>query len=196
MTCGALLCTQARSLADDGLTVIAGKIYEEVLKEEPTDAEALLGMGLLLYHEDKRRAVTWIRRAVHVDPGDAARWSQLATACYKGGFFADAAHAFRMAVVLAPAATESWLGLGDILDGHGDGAPAAAAYRNATSVSMEQSKAHFRVPSVILANRPPLWVETLSRIADHPATFAMAPPPSEPQYAVPRRATAGFPGMA
>jgi tetratricopeptide (TPR) repeat protein len=173
MARGALPCTQARSLAEDGLTVIAGKIYEEVLKEDPVEPDALLGMGLLLYHEDAARAITWIRRAVTVDPVAACRWSQLGTALDKSGNSLLADRAFRMAVILDPAATESWLGLGDSLADRGKPKQAAAAYRCASVLSYTQSEAHFRLPSLIMANKPPLRVGTRARIAEHSAKSAL-----------------------
>ena len=172
MARGALLCTQARLLANDGLTVIAGKIYEEVLKEDPTESDALLGMGLLLYHEDAARAITWIRRAANVEPTDASRWSQLGTAFYKYGDFPAAIDAFRRAIILDPGATESWLALGDILVARRDAVPAALAYHCATGLSPTQSDAHFRLPSVIMANKPPLRVDALSQLADRSAKTA------------------------
>jgi tetratricopeptide (TPR) repeat protein len=124
----------------------ASLAYQEALKTAPAFAEALNGLGSVLFRQGKRaEAVTRFQAAIAADPGMKLAYFNLGYAARKTGDFAVAAQAYETYVKLEPADADGYFGLGE-------------AYRN-------QAKAELAVRAyetyVTLETRPSeqAWVE-------------------------------------
>lgn len=110
--------------------------YQEALKATPNFAEALNGLGSVLFRQGKRaEAVTKFQAAIAADPGLKLAYFNLGYAARKNGDFAVAAQAYETYVKLDPSDADGYFGLGESYRGQGKVEPAVHAYE--TYVSLE-----------------------------------------------------------
>jgi tetratricopeptide (TPR) repeat protein len=110
--------------------------YQEALKASPNFAEALNGLGSVLFRQGKRaEAVTKFQAAIAADPGMKLAYFNLGYAARKNGDFAVAANAYETYVKLDPTDADGYFGLGESYRSLGKADPAVRAYE--TYVSLE-----------------------------------------------------------
>jgi tetratricopeptide (TPR) repeat protein len=110
--------------------------YQEALKASPNFAEALNGLGSVLFRQGKRaEAVTKFQAAIAADPGMKLAYFNLGYAARKNGDFAVAAQAYETYVKLDPTDADGYFGLGESYRSLGKAEPAVRAYE--TYVSLE-----------------------------------------------------------
>ncbi len=89
--------------------------FEKELETDPNDFEANLHMGTLLrLDQDYDRALTYLRRAVAVRPGDLASQYQLALVTLAKGHTEDAREQLEAVVKAAPNFTEAHVSLATV----------------------------------------------------------------------------------
>jgi tetratricopeptide (TPR) repeat protein len=110
--------------------------YQEALKTAPNFAEALNGLGSVLFRQGKRaEAVTKFQAAIAADPGMKLAYFNLGYAARKNGDFAIAAQAYETYVKLDPTDADGHFGLAESYRSQGKVEPAVHAYE--TYVSLE-----------------------------------------------------------
>jgi tetratricopeptide (TPR) repeat protein len=110
--------------------------YQEALKATPNFAEALNGLGSVLFRQGKRaEALAKFQAAIAADPGMKLAYFNLGYAARKNGDFAVAAQAYETYVKLDPSDADGYFGLGESYRGQGKAEPALHAYE--TYVSLE-----------------------------------------------------------
>ena len=110
--------------------------YQEALKASPNFAEALNGLGSVLFRQGKRaEAMTKFQAAIAVDPGMKLAYFNLGYAARKNGDFAVAAQAYETYVKLEPTDADGYFGLGESYRSQGKAEPAVRAYE--TYVKLE-----------------------------------------------------------
>jgi tetratricopeptide (TPR) repeat protein len=110
--------------------------YQEALKTAPNFAEALNGLGSVLFRQGKRaEAVTKFQAAIAADPGMKLAYFNLGYAARKNGDFAIAAQAYETYVKLDPTDADGHFGLAESYRSQGKVEPAVRAYE--TYVSLE-----------------------------------------------------------
>jgi tetratricopeptide (TPR) repeat protein len=103
--------------------------YQEALKGSPNFAEALNGLGSVLFRQGKRaEAVTKFQAAIAADPGMKLAYFNLGYAARKTGDFAIAAQAYETYVKLDPTDADGYFGLGESYRGQGQAEPAVRAF--------------------------------------------------------------------
>jgi tetratricopeptide (TPR) repeat protein len=137
--------------------------YQEALKTAPAYAEALNGLGSVLFRQGKRaEAVTKFQAAIAADPGMKLAYFNLGYAARKNGDFAVAAQAYETYVKLDPSDADGHFGLAESYRNQGKAEPAVRAYE--TYVSLETRPSEQR------------WVEKAKEyIAQLKAQLAAAP---------------------
>ncbi len=140
--------------------------YQEALRTAPSYAEALNGLGSVLFRQGKRaEAVTKFQAAIAADPGMKLAYFNLGYAARKNGDFAIAAQAYETYVKLDPADADGHFGLAEAYRNQGKVEPAVRAYE--TYVSLETRPSEQR------------WVEKAKEyIAQLKAQKPAAPAPS------------------
>jgi predicted O-linked N-acetylglucosamine transferase (SPINDLY family) len=110
----------------------ARSLYREILEEAPTHATALLRGGLLELQDARpEMALALIGRAAAIAPGESRHQVGLGQALQALGRFADAAAAYRRALVTDPHNAELQFALGTALQAQGNYPEAANAYEQA-----------------------------------------------------------------
>jgi tetratricopeptide (TPR) repeat protein len=110
--------------------------YQEALKSAPAYAEALNGLGSVLFRQGKRaEAVTKFQAAIAADPGMKLAYFNLGYAARKNGDFAVAAQAYETYVKLDPTDADGHFGLAESYRSQGKANAAVRAYE--TYVSLE-----------------------------------------------------------
>jgi tetratricopeptide (TPR) repeat protein len=107
----------------------AARVYGDVLREDPLDADALWRLGVVRWAEGRAdEAVASWRRALEVKPDHARAMSDLAIALYQRGDVAGAEQLWLRAVQVDPRAAGAWLALGNLYARRGDQARAKEAW--------------------------------------------------------------------
>jgi tetratricopeptide (TPR) repeat protein len=161
--------------------------YQEALKATPNFAEALNGLGSVLFRQGKRaEAMTKFQSAIAADPGMKLAYFNLGYAARKNGDFAVAAQAYETYVKLDPTDADGYFGLGEAYRGQGKTDPAVRAYE--TYVSLETRPSEQR------------WVEkakeSIAQLKAQQATAAAASTVAAGSVSVPMGGAASAPGAS
>jgi tetratricopeptide (TPR) repeat protein len=122
----------ARLLASDMVETLnsSQRDLELRLRSAPDDAEALLGLGVLLCRKGLwSAAVAQLRRAAELAPGEAEAWSRLGETLNRLDDLDGARAAYERAVALDAAHPRALYGLGVVFDRLSRPAEATAMYR-------------------------------------------------------------------
>jgi len=115
-----------------GDRALAERLYGEALTQNPNDATALQGLGVLRFEQGRKaEALALLGRAAALAPGNAGIRRNHAAALAVVERFADAAEEYRAALAIEPDAATDWGRLGSVLaelDRHDE---AIAAYQAA-----------------------------------------------------------------
>ena len=121
----------------------AGRLYAQILGEQPNHAGAWHLLGVLAHQQgDNARAVELIGRAVALRADDADFHANLAEAYRALGQYERAAEACRTALRLRPGFPETLANLGLALHGLGRHAEAAESFREALRLRPDFASAH------------------------------------------------------
>ncbi|MGO8970315.1 MAG: tetratricopeptide repeat protein [Myxococcaceae bacterium] len=144
----------------------AAAAYQEALQASPRFAEALNGLGSVLFRQGKRaEAVQKFQAAIAADPGLKLAYFNLGYAARKNGDFAVAAGAYETYLKLDPTDADGYFGLAEAYRSQGKAEPAVRAYQ--TYLTLESRPSEQR------------WVEKAKEsIAQLKAQLAAAPAPA------------------
>jgi tetratricopeptide (TPR) repeat protein len=119
----------------------AALAYQEALKATPGYAEALNGLGSVLFRQGKRaEAMAKFQAAISADPGLKLAYFNLGYAARKNGDFAVAAQAYETYVKLDPSDADGYFGLGEACRNQGQIEPALRAYQTYLSLENRPSE--------------------------------------------------------
>jgi len=117
--------------------------YEEAARRDPTSLIALQRLGFA------SRSVDVLKRALGVDPTDAASWHQLGLAYLEQGARTDALSAFQRAIELDPDLSEAQNSLGGFWLESGNSRLAENAFREAIRIRPDYAEAHSNLANVL-----------------------------------------------
>ncbi len=158
--------------------------YQEALRGAPKFAEALTGLGSVLFRQGKHtEAVAKFQAAIAADPSLKLAYFNLGYAARKNGDFAVAARAYEKYLAIDPTDADAYFGLGEAYRGQGKAEPAVRAYQQYLSLQsrpseqrwVEQAKQYVAQLKAQLAAAalPPV---PSSSLAHAPATQSAATP--------------------
>jgi tetratricopeptide (TPR) repeat protein len=129
----------------------AKAVYIQVLKVNPTQADALHLLGLLAHQVGQHRiAVETISRAVEIEPDIALYRSSLGNALKALGRLDEALETYTIAIRLKPDFAEGHYNLGTALLALGRIEDAAAAYGSAIDLNPDFAEAHYNLGIILL----------------------------------------------
>jgi tetratricopeptide (TPR) repeat protein len=142
---------------------LAEQKAEESVRKDPSDADALLNLGLArLRVERVDDAIAAFRQAAALAPSLAAAQSDLAYAFWMRGQYQDALQAARTALLLDPrdAAAHRYAGRLLLMEG-GDRKEAIAHLEKAAQLNPEETDAHFDLLMAyrVAGNLPNAWAQ-------------------------------------
>ena len=108
--------------------------YSRVLRQNPDDARALYGLGLLSYHSGaKDRGIQYLARSLECAPGNGRAWITLGSMYVETGRTTEAKNAYGRATQVAPELSDAWYNVGICLKREGDFDGAIAQLRRAVA---------------------------------------------------------------
>jgi tetratricopeptide (TPR) repeat protein len=129
----------------------AKAVYIQVLKVNPSQADALHLLGLIAHQVGQNRiAVETIGRAVELEPKIALFHCSLGNALKASGSLDEAMDAYRSAIRLKPDFAESHYNLGTVLAALGRMEDAAEAYGRAIGLNPDFGEAHYSLGTIRL----------------------------------------------
>ncbi len=118
--------------------------YRDILKRDPSHADALHLLGVLLGQRGRHdEAVATIRQAIALRDTDWAFHSNLANVLQEQGRFDDAAREYRRAIELAPGQVDLYVNLGTALQAARKAEEAAECYRSALRINPHHAIAYY-----------------------------------------------------
>jgi predicted TPR repeat methyltransferase len=108
--------------------------YGWVLRQNPNDARALYGLGLLSYHSGAQdKGIQYLCRSLEFAPGNGRAWITLGSMYVETGRPAEAKGAYGRATQVAPELSDGWYNVGICLKREGDFDGAIAQLRRAVA---------------------------------------------------------------
>jgi len=153
----------------------AGRIYQDVIRREPRNAEALHYLGLLLYQTGQfEPAAKEIARAIAIEPGVAAMHSNRGAALAALRRFAEAVDSYDAAIALQPGFAEAHANRANALRALHRLEEAVAGYDRALTLNADHAAAHAgRGAALRMLKRP------LDALASLERALALAPDQAE-----------------
>jgi tetratricopeptide (TPR) repeat protein len=148
--------------------------YQAMLRAEPTQSEAMYGLGgIALRRRQYLQAIVWFRQAVALPSATAAMYNNLGAAYRASGQRAEAEASFRQALRVEPNHAEAYCNLGDLLREQGKLQEAIARYQLAALARPTFVDAHLRLGVALReAGDSPQAIDQLQQAArirpDHP----------------------------
>lgn len=141
---------QAIALHRAGRLDEADKLYQELLKSIPDQADALNLSGLISFQQGKAaRAIVLLNRAVAARPKFADALNHLGMAQRKLGQTPEALKSFAQSVEAEPGNAEAHNNLGNARKDMGDLEGAATAYRQAVSLAPHAAEPRYNLGNVL-----------------------------------------------
>jgi len=129
----------------------AKTLYQQILKSDPGQPDALHLLGLIEHQQDQsERALGHVRQAIRARPEDAVFHFNLANMLQDLGQLDDAIGSFRQALALQPDVA-GFIGLGTALRGQNRLDEAIDCYRQAIVRQPDCAEAHYNLANVLLA---------------------------------------------
>ncbi len=133
---------RAFALHRDGRLSEAQLIYQAVVNEDPAHFDALHMLGIVAHQmRESRLAVTWIDRAIAVNPSDATTHYNRGLALAALQKFGDATASYGRAITLNPNYAEAYCSRGAALQTQGQIAEALSDYHKATTLNPNYANA-------------------------------------------------------
>ena len=127
----------------------AKALYQQILQESPSHADALHFLGVIAHQEKNNElAVELIGKAIHANPSSLMHYN-LGLALKAQGNFDAAAESYRMALSLQPDYAEAHYNLGNVLQEQGELDMAVTCYRRAISCRPDYARAHCNLGNVL-----------------------------------------------
>jgi predicted TPR repeat methyltransferase len=136
------LLREAIAAHNAGRLTQAEVAYSRVLRQQPNEARALYGLGLLSYHSGSHdKGIQYLLRSLQSAPRDGRAWITLGSMYSETGRPTEAKEAYRRATEVAPDLSDGWYNVGICLKREGDLDAAAQQLRRAIACPIPYSKA-------------------------------------------------------
>jgi protein O-GlcNAc transferase len=140
------LFSKAQSYRADGDSNKALAILQEIVRRDPSNAEAFSNIGLLFYEmHDYESAIESYRQSISINPGLAEVHCNLGTALLSKRAFDKAEQAFKNALNLKKNFLVAILGIGSAKQASGDLEGARGYFIEALRIKPDDATAHFRL---------------------------------------------------
>ena len=137
---------QAKALHQQGQLREAVRLYQEILKDDPTCADALHSLGVAaLQAAQPGQAAKLIKQALDVQPDEAGYWGHFGIALTQLNRLDDAIAAYKRAIELNPRNAEALSNLGNTLQRQGRLDQAIQVYRLAMKVAPRYAQAAYNL---------------------------------------------------
>jgi Flp pilus assembly protein TadD/SAM-dependent methyltransferase len=144
------LLDTALGLHKAGKLPAAKRIYEQILSQNPTHADALHFLGMLAYQTGRPRdAAALIRKAIASKPDVASYHNNLGKVLEEGGGLEAALASYREAARLEPSDADTRFNVGIVLQKLGRLGDAEASYRTALSARPNDAECHYNLANVL-----------------------------------------------
>ncbi len=128
----------------------AKEIYEQILSQNPTHADALHFLGVLAHQTGRPRdAAALLRKAIASKPHVASYHNNLGTVLEEEGGLEAALASYREAVRLEPDDADTRFNIGVVLQKLGRLGDAEASYRDALSARPNDAECHYNLANVL-----------------------------------------------
>jgi predicted O-linked N-acetylglucosamine transferase (SPINDLY family) len=133
----------ANSHRQAGQVQQAEKIYQEILRKDPDNAQAYGMLGILAGQAgDMERAILLTRKAIRIDPDTANFHYNLGIMFKERGRLAEAIASYRKAIALKPDFDNALYNLGNALQADGQGEEAIACQRQVVAIRPGHAEAY------------------------------------------------------
>ncbi len=137
------LFNQAVHFQQSGHPGPAEALFRRILEDEPSHAEALQRLGILLHQTGRsQESVAYFEQAVAVNPRETVYHVNLGSAYFNQGRIEDALAAFGQALVLRPDLAEAHNNLANVLLAQEKFQEALVGYERALTLSPKHTEAH------------------------------------------------------
>jgi predicted O-linked N-acetylglucosamine transferase (SPINDLY family) len=144
------LFSKAHSFRTAGDLEKAISILHEIVRRDPSNAEALSNIGLLLYEKNNYdSAIEAYQASIRINPNLAEVQCNLGTALLSKGALNEAANAFNAALNLKKDFLVALIGLGSVKQASGDFESARRYYVEALHNRPDDAVAHFRLGMIM-----------------------------------------------
>jgi len=141
---------RAIDLHQSGRLGEASVIYQKILEDDPTNADALHLSGVLaLQNGDGERSIELIGRAVSLQPSDGRYHANLGRAYVAMDNPLSAIECYRQAIKLSPEDGDVHSDLGVALFDQGDKAGGEVSFQEALKINPESVEAHFHLALIL-----------------------------------------------
>jgi len=124
----------------------AEQVLRDLLRRQPDNPEALLGLGKCLGTERKQDlAIAAYRQAIALQPDYAQAYNNLGTVLHDQKKLDEAVAAYRQAIALQPNFTKAYYNLGNVLRDQKKLDEAVAAYRQAIALQSNYTPAYYNL---------------------------------------------------
>ena len=143
---------KARDYHQKGMLDRAKKMYQRILSKAPNNPDALHFLGMLLYGQHQyTSAVSYIKRAIEIQPDYVAAYNNLGNVLRKQGKLTESEQAYRKAIEIKPDHAFSYNNLGITLKDQGKFDEAAIAYQKALSLVPDYAEAYHNLGHLLNA---------------------------------------------
>jgi predicted O-linked N-acetylglucosamine transferase (SPINDLY family) len=170
------LIQEAIKLHQSGHLPQAEALYQQILKIEPNNSEALNLLGVIAHQVGRDEiAVELIKMAIRLKPSAPSYYSNLGSALQGLGKLDEARNNYHKALLLQPDLVEAQNNLGNVLRDQGKNDEAIDHFRKALKLKPDYAEVHNNLGLLLLTlNRLPLAIEHLQKALKHNPAYAEA----------------------
>jgi tetratricopeptide (TPR) repeat protein len=155
---GVSLVTKANELLASGKYPEAAAIFEDAIRAEPQNTDAMLGLGFAREREKKfTQAEAALKKCLQVDPQNAGAAFQLGVTYFKQERFDDAMTSFEKGLTLNPKNAMGRHYLGIIATKKNFRERAEREFKSALAIDPSYGEAHYNLAVLYATWEPPQW---------------------------------------
>ncbi|MCS5612875.1 MAG: tetratricopeptide repeat protein [Candidatus Poribacteria bacterium] len=141
---------QAVTYHQTGQLSEAEKLYQQVLADDPQNADAFHLLGIIAYQRNKYQlAIDLITQAIATDPNQAPFFNNLGNALQNQGKLEESVQAYQKALQIQPDYAEAYYNFGNVLHKHGKLDASVQAYQKALQIQPDYAKAYNNFGNVL-----------------------------------------------
>ncbi len=159
----------AKAAHKQGQTQVAEKIYQDVLKNNPKNAQALTLFGILHFQrENIKEAQKLLNKSKKLDPHNIETWNTLGQIYQEQNNKSDAFEAFEKAISINPNDASPYVNKGNLLRSIGDFKEATANFEKALELDNSIPEAWNGLARTQSFTELPANIEVLEKVTNNP----------------------------